>query len=1096
MPDGGDRAETDRDRDREEEKERGPGHDLELQQPESSPERKTTRGPNEETENKRDRVHASETETETEKERARAPMSAPAAGLAAAAVPSHSPVDAPETRETDRETEPETERETENDKASREAEAERDRASMKRKDTRSALAKKLGWGSPKRRRKQTQRVGHRETQRETERRPEPKALTPEELEREAQRAAERDRERREREDAALAQALQEKLGGGMYGGRKSRKPQVFDPVAEAARPQLARTERQRETERGTERGTERETLREETEICCDQCHAWYAIRATHTEAHRDTETGTWICGVCKGTHTALAPSPSSSLPLCEQKRPSPPPGPPPTRRPPKERPTEKVQKEHRERNVERESPGTTNLPELTSQLDTEGASRETTQSLQLVEASAVSETETDTDRHRETETDTETEAARQTEVAEDAERARVAAIIAASTAAIQRQWREKKQKEAERDLPKQNDAVVQRDTETEVETEAEREAERKAEREPPAQAAVTYLQASGDGMQTTDSDRKRNTERDRERSTETNIAPQPAAHSLVIERHREAQSDVTTLQIVEATAVVEPQTHTETERDADRETDRETQREFVVGSSVTMTFEEPDGTLRDWPGTVEEIESSGRLRVSFADGTVESGVDPADPDLHTEERQRDRERESAIERDTERLRLRQSGRRLYGKQGKSGAPEENRERQREECFQECSGATQGNTEAAAEAATEEPETAASEWTAEESDHLRRLVEQQGTGRWQAKALALGTLRSPGAVAQHYFSLCLSVSSLSEQSDDETPAVDHNEMRRETRGEKQREENNRGTFWTADEDAQLTRLVQQHGAGDWPTKSQMFSTPRTSASLRLRWKAIQERRSSDEYAGRLPADGMEDTGSGSESDTELDTELDRELDELTNTGDDVPLDVLESAILRRSTLTAWCVREDFNQLVEGCLVRVAELRTEGHGGAERGYYTGLVTGAFEFRQPYMVSGVSTAKGLLLQRTDGPKETGRERQRETVRLNLISNLVPSQQELLCISQKLTGTASDTPGGTEKSTQSLCLTVCTRAQELSRNLFTQAAAKEVSRAKALITKWNSIGNTKRLREAVALHTKLIKAFEASDWQTMQSS
>eukprot|EP01043_Picozoa_sp_COSAG02_P052623 COSAG02_NODE_5697_length_4115_cov_4.386205_4_plen_188_part_01 len=65
-----------------------------------------------------------------------------------------------------------------------------------------------------------------------------------------------------------------------------------------------------------------------------------------------------------------------------------------------------------------------------------------------------------------------------------------------------------------------------------------------------------------------------------------------------------------------------------------------------------------------------------------------------------------------------------------------------------------------------------------------------------------------------------------------------------------------------------------------------------------------------------------------------------------------------------------------------------------------------------------------------------------------------------------------------------------------VCTRAQELSRNLFTQAAGKEVARAKAMITKWNNLGNTKRLKDAIALHTKLIKAFEASDWQTMKSS
>ena len=90
-----------------------------------------------------------------------------------------------------------------------------------------------------------------------------------------------------------------------------------------------------------------------------------------------------------------------------------------------------------------------------------------------------------------------------------------------------------------------------------------------------------------------------------------------------------------------------------------------------------------------------------------------------------------------------------------------------------------------------------------------------------------------------------------------------------------------------------------------------------------------------------------------------------------------------------------------------------------------------------------------------------------------QTETVRLNVISNLVPSRQELLCISQELKSLQNLTPGTVK---------VCTRSQELSRELYTQAAAKEVARAKALITKWNSLGNTRRLKEAVALHTKLI--------------
>ena len=127
---------------------------------------------------------------------------------------------------------------------------------------------------------------------------------------------------------------------------------------------------------------------------------------------------------------------------------------------------------------------------------------------------------------------------------------------------------------------------------------------------------------------------------------------------------------------------------------------------------------------------------------------------------------------------------------------------------------------------------------------------------------------------------------------------------------------------------------------------------------------------------------------------------------------------------------------------------------------------------------------MVCGLSTAKGLVLRRYKRGIDFG---QTETVRLNHISNLVPSREELVCISQEVVLLQKLTPDR---------VSVCTRAQELSRNLFTQAAGKEVARAKAMITKWNNLGNRKRLKDAISLHTKLIKAFEASDWQTMERS
>lgn len=84
-------------------------------------------------------------------------------------------------------------------------------------------------------------------------------------------------------------------------------------------------------------------------------------------------------------------------------------------------------------------------------------------------------------------------------------------------------------------------------------------------------------------------------------------------------------------------------------------------------------------------------------------------------------------------------------------------------------------------------------------------------------------------------------------------------------------------------------------------------------------------------------------------------------------------------VIDAVMLRRSSLLHWCQRNDFSCLVTGALVRIAD-PTDGN----RGYYTGLVTGAFEFRQPYVVHGsrsFTTKQGLLIQRADGHTHTVR-------------------------------------------------------------------------------------------------------------------
>ena len=82
-------------------------------------------------------------------------------------------------------------------------------APARRKDTRSALAKRLGWGSPKRRKKNARSAKGRTATSAPKSaiRSRPKELSPEEQLKAAAK-------QREREDAAIARALQAQLGGG------------------------------------------------------------------------------------------------------------------------------------------------------------------------------------------------------------------------------------------------------------------------------------------------------------------------------------------------------------------------------------------------------------------------------------------------------------------------------------------------------------------------------------------------------------------------------------------------------------------------------------------------------------------------------------------------------------------------------------------------------------------------------------------------------------------------------------------------------------------------------------------------------------------
>ena len=47
------------------------------------------------------------------------------------------------------------------------------------------------------------------------------------------------------------------------------------------------------------------------------------------------------------------------------------------------------------------------------------------------------------------------------------------------------------------------------------------------------------------------------------------------------------------------------------------------------------------------------------------------------------------------------------------------------------------------------------------------------------------------------------------------------------------------------FYSASEDAQLMRLIKQHGVGGWTHKAGLFATKRSASAIRKRWSRFEE-----------------------------------------------------------------------------------------------------------------------------------------------------------------------------------------------------------------------------------------------------------
>ena len=694
----------------------------------------------------------------------------------------------------------------------------------KRKDTRSAMAKKLGWGAPRRRRKPK---GATAGAKAPAKRPSPrpsaasKPRPPKSAPNQSPAAAAREAE--QLSDEALARALQqEELGT----RKRTRKPAMFDPVAEAARPQLARAARTRKSEGAAA-----------MDLCCDTCLAWYTIAEVGVTATEAEALDEWHCGICLGTHkpsdearaaTAQAAGPLTS-PKPARRKPGPPPGPPPKR-----------------------VPGSAQggiveaLPA--------GATRPVSMATPPASAEPARQAKG---------RDEEPDAA-----------AAAAAVIAASTAAIQQRWT---QKRAGSDEP---------DSAAQPPPEKRQRLGDSAEPEPVGTSETAAEETPSEGE-------SKGAEQPLDTEAPTEGQGQGGSEAQVAKVAVAGAEDATPPnQGEEAAAKSQPQP---------QPAKSATAAKWSVGDLVFMAFEEAGapGGLKDWPGRVDAVEpGTGRMTIIFEDGGVETAVEPVrlippprtfaqaaharsvwgtqdDPDLKV---RRPAAAAAAAEGGSGRARL-------YGKQGKGVAPDAKRQ------AAEDSSAGEPEEDEAAQAPTD----SALPWSKEESDKLRALIEEEGTGRWQAKAAALGTGRSAGAVAQHY-SIRLFRDAPSASSP--TQPIGRREESSESEG---------------DDDFD-----------DFAEEEE-------------RQREARKKKSTRKKAAKKIAVPVESESSSEEE--EEDPELDAELAALVRRHDllafglhssksvqrcrcgqgveeDVPPEKLDAAILRRSTLAAWCEKTNF------------------------------------------------------------------------------------------------------------------------------------------------------------------------------------
>ena len=134
------------------------------------------------------------------------------------------------------------------------------------------------------------------------------------------------------------------------------------------------------------------------------------------------------------------------------------------------------------------------------------------------------------------------------------------------------------------------------------------------------------------------------------------------------------------------------------------------------------------------------------------------------------------------------------------------------------------------------AASAGPPPAPSAWNDEDDELLRRLVEEEGTGKWDDKALQFPTSRTGNSLSHRYRKLLLAeVESAKAKRD---PKKSGGAKGPGGKGGGKGSGNVECGSWDEQERKQLLRLVAKHKTGDWDKKATLLGTGRSAHGCRF------------------------------------------------------------------------------------------------------------------------------------------------------------------------------------------------------------------------------------------------------------------